>query len=403
LAHSNFLGKRGELIQIDPVNFKYFGGEFMRVEPLFGRSQIIPDPDLCFVLMPFSSHLTPVFTDHIRSVCNQLNIKCLRADDIFSNSAIIEDIWCSINKARVIIADLTSKNPNVFYEIGIAHTIGKSVILITQDIGDIPFDLRHLRHIIYQFTPRGMEKFESALYNTIQHIIAEPVISIEQFKCDLVSDLSPEIGSLNSYPDEYVKKFIFDRLNETFLRKNALELCFLRNSVDNNFLDTLLKEKNPVLKASISGLIEKYAMPVSEDIIISLLSEESLVANPTLKAVYRLCVNGHFSSKIFETTSNNSTWSVRKNAVLKIIELNDLHSLDVLSNFINPDYDPEYHETIMSVRNYIESLIAEKRLRKSDIVVAIKFVDHHVNNAKLSPNNKELLTNTYNKLLDLSK
>jgi len=303
----------------------------MRIEPIFGKSQFIPDPDLCFVLMPFSSYLAPVFSDHITSVCNQLNLKCLRADDIFSNSSIIEDIWCQINKARVVIADLTSKNPNVFYETGIAHTIGKPLILITQDIDDIPFDLRHLRHIIYQFTPRGMERFESALYNTIQFIMDKPAISTEQFKCDLVSYSLPETGSLNSYPDDYVKHFIFDRINETFLRKSALELLFFRKSVDDKFLDVLLNENNSVLKASISRFIEEYALPVSEAIMVSLLNGESQVANPAVKAAYRLCVDGHFSSRVFEITSNNSTWSVRKNAVLKIIELNDLHSLNTLS------------------------------------------------------------------------
>ena len=79
------------------------------------------------------------------------------------NTAIVEDIWESINRARILIADLTGKNPNVFYEVGIAHTVGKEVILTTQNIDDVPFDLRHLRHIQYTYTPRGMEAFEQQL------------------------------------------------------------------------------------------------------------------------------------------------------------------------------------------------------------------------------------------------
>ncbi len=89
----------------------------MHVAPIFEKTKFTLEQDLCFVLMPFSKDLAPIFSDHIKPVCNRLNINCIRADDIFSNTSIIEDIWCSINKARVIIADLTSKNPNVFYEI----------------------------------------------------------------------------------------------------------------------------------------------------------------------------------------------------------------------------------------------------------------------------------------------
>lgn len=375
----------------------------MRVEPIFGESKLIVEPELCFVLMPFSTHLTPIYSDHIKSVCNQLNLKCLRADDIFSNSSIIEDIWCQINKARVIIADLTSKNPNVFYEIGIAHTIGKPVILITQDIDDILFDLRHLRHIIYQFTPRGMEKFESTLHNTINNILDKPDISVEQFKCDLVSDLFPETESLNPYPDDYVKRFIFDKLNETFLRKNALELFFFRKAVDDKFLDALLKENNPALKTSIARFIEKYAIPVSEDIMISLLNEEIQVTNPAVKAAYCLSVDGHFSSKIFETASNNSSWSVRKNAVFHIIKLNDHDSFKTLTKFQNPNYDPEYHETIISMSNYIESLIKEEKLLESEIPAAISLIDHHFHNSKIASHNKEHLAHTLTLLKESAK
>lgn len=375
----------------------------MRVEPIFGKSQLRSEPDLCFVLMPFMPHFAPVFIDHIRKVCNKLNLRCLRADDIFSNSSIIDDIWCSIVKSRVIVADLTSKNPNVFYEIGIAHTIGKPVILITQDIEDIPFDLRHIRNIIYKFTPRGMEEFESSLYNTINHILENPFLSLEQFRSDLVSDSFPETSSLKAYPDDYIKNFVFDRLNENFLRNNALELCFFRKIADDMFLDVLLQEKNPSLKSSISKFIEKYTLPISEAIMISLLSEESQVARPAVKAAYQLSVDGYFSSKILEITSNNSSWEVRKDAVFRIVKLNDLHSLETLAQFTNPKYDPEYHLTIMSMRNYIESLMGDNKLINGDIMTAISIIDHHFTNSNISPHNKDLLSQTLTRLLELAK
>jgi len=67
-----------------------------------------------------------------------------------------------------VIADCTGRNPNVFYEIGLAHASGKPVILITQNSDDVPFDIRHLRYIQYDYTPRGMRVFEKRLVDTLK-------------------------------------------------------------------------------------------------------------------------------------------------------------------------------------------------------------------------------------------
>jgi hypothetical protein len=147
----------------------------VQINPMFTGRNFLVQPNLCFVLMPFRQELTPIYDDHIKKIVEEVNLECKRADDIFSNTAIIEDIWANINKARLLIADLTGKNPNVFYEVGVAHTIGKDVILTTQNIDDVPFDLRHLRHIQYEYTPRGMEAFEQHLKNTIISILSRPV------------------------------------------------------------------------------------------------------------------------------------------------------------------------------------------------------------------------------------
>jgi hypothetical protein len=125
-------------------------------------------------LMPFAEELKPVYEDHIKKVVKQLGLTVARADDFFAASAVISDIWNSIYAAKVIIADCTGRNPNVFYEIGIAHTLGKSVVLVARSAEDIPFDVQHLRALIYEYTPRGMEQFETKLQATIQHEISIP-------------------------------------------------------------------------------------------------------------------------------------------------------------------------------------------------------------------------------------
>lgn len=144
-----------------------YGNSSIVADPLFGRPKEPPKPSDVFVMMPFASELRPVYDDHIRAVAARLSITTTRADDFFAANSIISDVWDAINHAQVLIADCTKRNPNVFYELGIAHTLGKPVILIAQSKDDIPFDVQHIRTILYDFTPRGMREFETALEATL--------------------------------------------------------------------------------------------------------------------------------------------------------------------------------------------------------------------------------------------
>ena len=125
-----------------------------------------------FVLMPFKDDLLPVYEDHIEPTCASLQLTVRRADDFFTADSVVQDVWKAIVGARLIVADCTDRNPNVFYEIGLAHTIGKPTILLTQKSEDVPFDLRHWRHIAYQLTPRGMKEFETKFKETVRNVLS---------------------------------------------------------------------------------------------------------------------------------------------------------------------------------------------------------------------------------------
>ena len=140
-------------------------------KPFFPGKNFIIDQDLIFVLMPFAEEFEEIYSTCINPTALKFVSKCLRADSIFHNRPIVDVIWESINKAVLIIADLTGKNPNVFYEVGMAHTLGKEVILLSQNMEDVPFDLRHLNIIIYKWTPPGAKKLETALAATIQAVL----------------------------------------------------------------------------------------------------------------------------------------------------------------------------------------------------------------------------------------
>ena len=143
----------------------------MAVEPLFGLSDTDAEKLDVFVLMPFKAEMVPVYEDHIKPTCASLNLTVRRGDDFFTADSIMEDIWKAIANASLIVGDCTERNPNVFYEVGIAHTIGKPTILITQKTEDVPFDLRHLRYIPYQLTPRGMKEFEQKFQETVRNVL----------------------------------------------------------------------------------------------------------------------------------------------------------------------------------------------------------------------------------------
>ncbi len=131
--------------------------------------QVSEPPNLrqCFVIMPLHQGFDEVYQDIIKPTVGSLGIHPVRADEIYSRNAIIDDIWSLIQKSAWIIADLTGRNPNVFYELGLAHAIGRNPILITQDINDVPFDLRHWRCIVYQQSIRGGTQLAENIKKTI--------------------------------------------------------------------------------------------------------------------------------------------------------------------------------------------------------------------------------------------
>lgn len=149
--------------------------------PIWEGRRFSAESDLCFVLMPFAAvdDIQKVYVEHTKPAVEKCGMRCMRADDIYGVSGVMQSIWEAINKSRVVIAEMTGRNPNVFYELGIAHTLGKPVIMITQSMNDVPFDLQHLRCVMYEYKPRAIERFEDALTRTLTTVLQTPVVAIE--------------------------------------------------------------------------------------------------------------------------------------------------------------------------------------------------------------------------------
>lgn len=108
----------------------------------------VPKP-FVFVLMPFDESFDDVYQLGIRPACESAGSYCERVDEQIFAESILTRIYNQIAKSDLIVADMTGRNPNVFYEVGYAHALGKTVILLTSTSDDIPFDFKHYPHIIY--------------------------------------------------------------------------------------------------------------------------------------------------------------------------------------------------------------------------------------------------------------
>jgi hypothetical protein len=102
-----------------------------------------------FVLMPFDQNFNDTYKFGIKGAAEDAGAYAERVDEQIFVEGMLDRIFNQINKADVIVADMTGKNANVFYEVGYAHALNKVVLLITQSADDIPFDLKHRQHIVY--------------------------------------------------------------------------------------------------------------------------------------------------------------------------------------------------------------------------------------------------------------
>jgi hypothetical protein len=131
--------------------------------------------NICFTIMPYGEwqdyYYETIYTPAIKAS----GLTPRRADDVYRPSAITHDIWVLTRQAKIILADLSGKNPNVFYELGLGHALAKPAILVTDSKEDIPFDLRSLRVIVYDTNhPAWGQILQETIQTAIREVLASP-------------------------------------------------------------------------------------------------------------------------------------------------------------------------------------------------------------------------------------
>ena len=138
-----------------------------------GKAANVSANDSCFVMQPFAAPLGDYYEKVYKPAIEKAGLKSVRADaDIFGTGKIMDQVWDGINSAKVLVAELTSRNPNVFYELGLAHALRKPVVLVSSREDDVPFDLQHIRVIYYDVTDPfwGAKLIEKVAENVLSAI-----------------------------------------------------------------------------------------------------------------------------------------------------------------------------------------------------------------------------------------
>lgn len=153
--------------------------ESKHADCIFHKRDLPLQKDLVFVLMPFEESWSDyIWREEIKPIVqgvDEYSLICKRADDLFGRD-VMQDIYESILTSSIVIADITNHNANVFYELGIAHALGKEVILLAQNAKQIPFDLNRFRHCIYSNDEMGYKKLRQYIPEAIRDIFKKEEI-----------------------------------------------------------------------------------------------------------------------------------------------------------------------------------------------------------------------------------
>lgn len=149
-----------------------------------GKAAGVTTGDTCFVMMPFKGAIGAYYQSIYEPAIKRAGLRPIRADDdIFSTGKIVDQIWSGIHAAKILVAELTGRNPNVFYELGLAHALEKPVVLVSSNQEDVPFDVQHIRVIYYdtsdpfwgdKLISKIAENIVSALKNPSEALLRRP-------------------------------------------------------------------------------------------------------------------------------------------------------------------------------------------------------------------------------------
>ena len=192
----------------------------------------------CFVVMPFRPELNFVYLYLARYLEERHNLTVTRGDTEVLTRPLMEKIMAAIAAADVIIADVSGSNPNVFFELGLAHAAGKPIIFLTQEDPELaPVDVRQFEHIRYDLAKHRelLDRLDNAienlfrdqyqrLYELAAAVLQEfrrntgvncPAFTLEEFRLRVIrAEREGDIPDENA-PEERRSRFLLPRIADS--------------------------------------------------------------------------------------------------------------------------------------------------------------------------------------------
>jgi hypothetical protein len=159
--------RTNRIVNKSQIAFQFFGSTEIEIKDF----KINRNRPKAFIVMQFTEEFNELYKEVIKPVCTEYNLEAIRADDIYTQNIILQDIIKSINESVLVIADITPNNPNVYYEVGYSHAINKPTILLCDDNREqLPFDLKGFRTIFYSNKISGKSKIEETLKKHLENL-----------------------------------------------------------------------------------------------------------------------------------------------------------------------------------------------------------------------------------------
>jgi hypothetical protein len=163
--------RRNDVPILNAIDNTYFPGfcglRTNKTETKFEHVDIQAVRPKCSVIMPFDAELDFVYRV-VKETVEQQNMDCLRADERFISEPIMEDVKSQIAGADFVVVDFTNRNPNVYFEAGLADAWKKKWIVLAQSTNDLAFDVQHIRTIIYSNKMGADSKLRESLGQTLK-------------------------------------------------------------------------------------------------------------------------------------------------------------------------------------------------------------------------------------------
>ena len=184
-----------------------------------------------FVLMPFAAAFNDVYRIGIKEPAEALGIRAERVDEQIYTEGMLERIYRQIDAADIIIADMSGQNPNVFYEVGYAHGRDKLCLLLTSEASDIPFDLKHRRHIVYG---SSIQSLRAMLTKDLQWAKSE-IDTVRKSRIRVAVKSVSGTLDRNQYSATAKLSFVIDLHNDSDIASAEIETAYIYTSNVWNF------------------------------------------------------------------------------------------------------------------------------------------------------------------------